>query len=101
MANESPCDRIQAARERLGVTPKEAASAMGLSSAWYDHLELVPTEVFSNLSLAHLKALGQTLGLEPATILVGDGAPCPQHRPFKDVADGLRRQMESAHLDAD
>jgi transcriptional regulator with XRE-family HTH domain len=101
MTNESPCDRIRAARERLGMMPKEVASAMGLSSAWYDHLELVPGEVFSNVSLAHLKALGQTLGLEPATILAGDGAPYPQRRPFEDVVDGLRRQMESAHIDAD
>src|SRR4051794_17762414 len=101
MTDESPCDRMRAARERLGMTPKEVASAMGRSAAWYYHVEEVPDEVFSNLSLADLKALGQTLGLEPATILVGAGAKPAQRRPFGDVVDGLRRRIASEHLDAD
>jgi hypothetical protein len=74
---------------------------MGLSVPWYYHREESPDEVFSNLSLLHLKALGQTLALEPATILVGDGAQPAQRRPFRDVVDALQRRMDSEHLDAD
>ena len=101
MADESPCDRIRAARQRLGLTPQQVARTMGLSALWYDHLETDPDEVFSNLSLAHIKALGQTLGLEPAEILVGDGTPPMERRDFRDVVVGLQRRMETEGLDAE
>ncbi len=100
MADESTCDRMRAARERLGLTPEEVASKMGLSAPWYYDLEAYPDEVFSTVSLAHLQVLGQTLGLEPATILVGDGAPPMDRGEFRDVADGLERRMSSEGLDA-
>ena len=45
---------------------------MGLSARWYEDLEAYPDDVVSTVSLAELQVLGRTLGLEPATILVGE-----------------------------
>ncbi len=95
MADESTCDRLRKARERLGLTPEEVASRMGLSAPWYYDLEAYPDEVVSTVSLAHLQVLGQTLGLEPVTILVGgtivsDGPPrVPRCRGRPRKADGV------------
>jgi hypothetical protein len=101
MADDSTCDRMRGARERLGLTPEAVASKMGLAAPWYYDLEAYPDEVFSTVSLAHLQVLGQTLELEPAKILVG-GTSSPIHRrEFRDVVDGLERRMESEGLDAE
>jgi transcriptional regulator with XRE-family HTH domain len=101
MADESTCDRLRGARERLGLTPEEVASKMGLSAPWYYDLEAYPDEVSSTMSLAHLKILGQTLGLEPVTILVGDTTSPTARGGFRDVVNGLERRMKSEGLDAD
>ena len=101
MANETPCDRIRAARERLGLTPEEVASTIGLSALWYYHLEADPDEVFSNLSLRHLQRLGQALGLEPTNILVDNAKPPTQRIEFRDVVVRLQRRMELEGFDAE
>jgi transcriptional regulator with XRE-family HTH domain len=101
MADESTCDRMREARERLGLTPEQVASKMGLAVRWYHDLEAYPDEVFSTVSLTHLQILGQTLGLEPAMILVGDAPPPMDRRGFRDVVDALERRMESERLDAE
>ena len=92
---------MREARERRGLTAEEVASQVGLSAPWYHDLEAYPDEVFSTVSLAQLQALGRTLGLEPATILAGDGAPPIDRREFGDVARGLQRRMDVEGLDAD
>jgi transcriptional regulator with XRE-family HTH domain len=101
MADESTCDRLRGARERLGLTPAEVASKMGLSAAWYHDLEAYQDEVFTTVSLAQLQELGQMLGLEPATILVGDGTPPMDRKEYRYVVDGLQRRMASESLDAE
>ena len=100
MADESTCDRLRGARERLGLTLEEVANRMGLSARWYYDLEAYPDEVSSTVSLAHLQVLGQTLGLEPATILVGETTSPTDRGGFRDVVDGLERRMKSEGLDA-
>jgi hypothetical protein len=92
---------MRGARERLGLTPEEVASKMGLSASWYYDLEAYPDEVFATVSLAHLQVLGQTLGLEPAKILVGGTTSPTDRRGFRDVVDGLQRRMEAEGLDAE
>ena len=101
MADESTCDRMRGARERLGLTPEEVAGKMGLAAPWYYDLEAYPDEVFSTVSLAHVLVLGQTLGLEPAKILVGDTTSSTDRREFRDVVKGLEHRMESEGLDAE
>jgi hypothetical protein len=66
----------------------------------YD-LEAYHDEVFTTVSLAHLQELGQMLGLEPATILVGDGTPPMDRKEYRYVVDGLQRRMASESLDAE
>jgi transcriptional regulator with XRE-family HTH domain len=100
MADESTCDRLREARQRLGLTPEDVASRMGLSAPWYYDLEAYPNDVVSTVSLAHLLVLGQTLGLEPVTILVVDTTSSTDRRGFRDVVDGLERRMEAEGLDA-
>jgi transcriptional regulator with XRE-family HTH domain len=101
MADESTCGRIRGAREGLRLTPEEVASKIGLSAPWYYDLEAYPDEVFSTVSLAHLQVLGQTLGLEPAKILIGETTSPTDRREFRDVVDGLQRRIEAEGLDAD
>jgi transcriptional regulator with XRE-family HTH domain len=101
MIDESTCDRLRGARERLGLTPEEVASKVGLSAAWYYDLEAYPDEMFSTLSLAHLQALGRALGLDPKRILFGDTASPDASQGFRDVVDALERRMKLEGLDAE
>jgi hypothetical protein len=102
MTTQAPSDRIREARERLALTPQEVANQMGLAANWYVDLETYPEEVFSTVSLAHLKLLGQALQLEPATILTGEAAASSTvPLAFPDVARGLRQKMDAEALDAE
>lgn len=100
MAAESANERMRAARERLGLTPEQVANQIGLNAPWYYDLEAYPDEVFSTISLEHLRLLGRALALEPATILVGDASQPAAPKTFADIAEGLRRQMAADGLDA-
>ncbi len=91
---------MRAARERLALTPEEVAKQIGLSVNWYHDLEAYPDEIFTTMSLAHLKSLGQALQMEPLTILTGEAAASTARLTFRDVAEGLRHKMEAEGLDA-
>lgn len=45
MADESPCDRLRRARERLLLTCEEVARRIGLSASWYYDLEASSDEI--------------------------------------------------------
>ena len=67
--DETPGDRIRAARERAGMTEKEVAARASLPVAWYRDLENDPSEIWSNVSLDSLYRLCEALGLTLRGIL--------------------------------
>jgi hypothetical protein len=86
--------RIREARTPSGLTEEEMAHRLGLTYESYCDLELFDDEVFSVLSLAELKTLGEVLSAEPRVLLVADDAEAV-HAPvtFEQIAERLRARM--------
>lgn len=92
--------RIQGAREALGLSVERVAAELSLGLPWYRDLEANSEEVFSNISLAHLQLLAYVLQVEPACILLGAAATAPIRRSqFSDVKAALHDKMEALAID--
>jgi transcriptional regulator with XRE-family HTH domain len=91
--------RIQRAREALGLSVERVAAELSLGLPWYRDLEANSEEVFSNISLAHLQLLAYALQVEPARILLGDAATALNRRgEFGDVKLALNDKMKALAL---
>ena len=94
--------RVQRAREALGLSVQQVAAELHLGLPWYCDIESDSDEVFSNISLAHLQLLGYALQTEPVRILLGEAAAVPNRRgEFQDVRVALNHKMNALGLDAE
>src|SRR5262245_17575025 len=66
--------RIREAREQLGLSKSVVAARLGLAPSEYQDVEFHDDEAFTNLSIKHLRALGQVLRLPLPEMLFGPGA---------------------------
>ena len=99
---ETAVERLRDARLRSGLSEAETAAAIGLTVAWYRDLESEPTELYINISLAHLQVLGSILHVHPITLLTGmEPVPVEQHWGFIDLVARLNQHRVANGLSVD
>ena len=98
--DETPADRIRAARERAGMTEDEVASQASLPVAWYRDLEHDPSEIWSNVSLDSLYRLCEALGLTLQRILDVENVVVPSISP-SELATMIQHRIVAEGTDPD
>jgi transcriptional regulator with XRE-family HTH domain len=68
-------ERIKGLRERVGKSPDEVASLVGLSDMAYFDLESYEDELRTVLSLRQVKRLAAALGVATSALFVDDATP--------------------------
>jgi transcriptional regulator with XRE-family HTH domain len=92
-------ERLAAARERAGLTAEATAERAGLPLAWYEELESSATDLYSNVSLAGLRAVAHAVGATPCELLLAPAAARPRARaPFTELAAAVRQAVSRSGL---
>jgi transcriptional regulator with XRE-family HTH domain len=97
MEPASPADRLVAARRKSGFSPADVAARVGLPEPWYRDLEADSDELFSNVSLARLQVLCNTVAIEPLTLLTNQTPVAEERRVgFGQLVDLLNHWREAS-----
>lgn len=99
MATRDAGERLADARERAGLTAEATAERAGLPLAWYQDLESGATKLYSNVSLAGLRAVAHAVGTTPGALLLAQVPPQPPARaPFTELAAAVRQAISRSQL---
>ena len=87
--------RIQNARERLGLKQEQVAESVGISSDWYRDLEGSPKEIGMTLDIRQVQKLCQTLQIEPYDLLApADAEKRPTPMSFQELLEKISGYIE-------
>jgi transcriptional regulator with XRE-family HTH domain len=92
--------RLRQARAQAALTPEQVAVQLGITTAAYHDLESFPGELSSTISVRQLRRLGEALGVNMASLLLG-AHPLVDEVSAGDLVDALRARVAASGASVD